>query len=163
MIFNPDDLIRKYAPDRKIEKLLKKGFNLNRALLTAFSDIPFIDKKELTKVVLEVAKLYRKKYRGLIKEGLPTNTSKKLAQNESKLLTHRVQNLVVFKASEKIKEDLTGEFYIWLPSDAENPDPLHQLKYGKKYQIGKGEMPGERIGCRCGMNILTGKKNIDIV
>jgi hypothetical protein len=163
IVFDPEKLLRKYAPESKIEGLLKRGFTLNRALLSAFSEIPFVNKRDLTKVVLEVAKLYRKKYRGLVKEGEGKGDAKKIAENESKLLTHRIQNLVVFKASEKIKEELKGEFYIWLPSDADEPDPLHQLKYGKKFQIGKGEMPGERFGCRCGMKILTGKKDIDIV
>ncbi len=33
------------------------------------------------------------------------------------------------------------------------PDAEHKKKYGKRYQLGKGEKPGDRYGCKCGMDI----------
>ena len=56
------------------------------------------------------------------------------------------------------KQAHKGEFYRWLPSNAQNPDPEHQLLYGKIFRVGEGDkegnMPGERYGCRCGIEWL---------
>jgi hypothetical protein len=79
--------------------------------------------------------------------------------NDRKLLVNRVQNNIVFQIKEEIADAYAGEFYEWLPSDAETPDPIHQLNYGSTFQIGVDEMPGDRYGCRCGMNILVPGKN----
>lgn len=67
----------------------------------------------------------------------------------------RIQNNAVFEIAQSIKENYSGESYEWLPSDADEPDPEHQLNYGKIFQVGVGEMPGDRYGCKCGMNILV--------
>ena len=49
-----------------------------------------------------------------------------------------------------------------MPSDAKNPDPEHQLLYGKIFRVGEGDkdgnMPGERYGCRCGIEWLSESK-----
>ncbi len=82
--------------------------------------------------------------------------------NDKKLLVNRVQNSMVKQIAVSIKEEYLGEFYIWLPSDAMEPDPEHQLKYGKRFQIGKGEMPGDRDGCKCGMDILVKEKELEL-
>jgi hypothetical protein len=74
----------------------------------------------------------------------------------------RVQNAVVYEIAQDIKDQYRGEFYEWLPSDAETPDPIHQLNYGKKFQMGKGEMPGDRYGCRCGMNVLVSESTLSL-
>lgn len=68
----------------------------------------------------------------------------------------------MFQVAGEIKDRYEGEFYIWLPSDAEEPDPEHQLNYGKKFQVGEGEMPGDRFGCRCGMEILVPETKLDL-
>ena len=56
------------------------------------------------------------------------------------------------------KDAALYEFYRWMPSDAKNPDPEHQLLYGKIFRVGEGDkegnMPGERYGCRCGIEWL---------
>ena len=57
---------------------------------------------------------------------------------DPKLLIQRVQNELVFQISNEIKGKYNGEFYEWLPSDASEPDPEHQLNYGKVFQIGSG-------------------------
>jgi hypothetical protein len=80
---------------------------------------------------------------------------KKDAVNDAKLLYARLSDLVVEKASEEIKEKYAGKKYIWIPSDAEEQDPVHALNYGKTFVVGEGEQPGERWGCRCGMEILA--------
>jgi hypothetical protein len=68
----------------------------------------------------------------------------------------------VNEIAKDIKRNYKGEYYIWLPSDAENPDPFHQLNYGKKFKIGRGEMPGDRYGCRCGMEVLVEETILDV-
>ena len=73
-----------------------------------------------------------------------------------------MQNETVFQIGQEIKAEYEGEFYEWLPSDAEEPDPLHQLNYGQVFRIGDGEQPGDRYGCRCGMNILVPEKKLEL-
>ena len=57
-----------------------------------------------------------------------------------------------------LKAQHKGEFYRWMPSSAENPDPQHGLLYGKIFRVGEGDkegnMPGERYGCQCGIEWL---------
>ena len=74
---------------------------------------------------------------------------------DPKQLIQRIQNELVFQIKEGIKEKYEGERYEWLPTDADEPDPEHQLNYGKIFVVGEGEMPGDRIGCKCGMRILV--------
>jgi hypothetical protein len=161
--FLPNEFLKKYAPESKIKKLLTKNFSINKIMLNSLSDNEFINKKELSSVVLKAAKFYKKKTKELIKDGESNSMAKKEALNNHALITQRVQDTVVFSISDKIKEDYNGEFYIWLPSDAEEPDPLHQLNYGKKFQVGEGEQPCERFGCRCGMQILTGDSTKEFI
>ena len=160
--FDPTELLKKYVPENKIKKLLTQKLTLNKTMLSMFSDMEFVTKKEMTNVVLKAVKQYKKKYAGLIKEDVPKTEAIAETLNEKKMLVNRVQDTVVFQISQSVKENYEGEYYKWLPSDAEIPDPLHQLKYGKTFQIGDGEQPGDRFGCRCGMEILTKEKNLVI-
>jgi hypothetical protein len=76
-----------------------------------------------------------------------------------------VQNEVVWQIANGIKEQYGDEDAEWLPSDAEEPDPEHQLNYGKIFRISEGingEIPGERIGCRCGMRILVKQTKLNL-
>ena len=68
----------------------------------------------------------------------------------------------MYQVSQEIKDKYKGDKYEWLPSDAEDPDPEHQLNYGKIFTIGEGEMPNERYGCRCGMRILTEDESLKL-
>lgn len=144
----PDKLLKKIAPVRKVENLISSRASLKKTALSFVNDIDFLDKKAISKVALDTIKGYKKR----IKED-PTIKSDLV--DDPKQLIQRVQNEVVFQVQERIADEYDGEFYIWLPSDADEPDPEHQLNYGKKFQIGVGEMPGERYGCRCGMEILV--------
>lgn len=147
----PSELIKKFAPEKKVKKLLGKSFNIKKTMLSMFDGLEFIDKKDITKTALKAANYYKSKF---------DTPSEALA--ESNLFVNRVQNTVIFQVHEKIKENYEGEFYKWLPSDAETPDPLHALLYGSVRQIGVGEMPGDRFGCRCGMEILTKENQLDL-
>jgi len=159
-VFDPKKLLKEIAPASKIKKLINNKLSLNRAMLSMFSDIKFIKKKDITSTVLTAVKQYKAKYRGLIKEG--ESKTKALAEtlNEKKMLINNVQNTVVYNISTQIKDKYEGEFYRWLPSDAMEPRPEHALNYGKVFKVGEGEQPGEAFGCRCGMEILTPEKDL---
>jgi hypothetical protein len=147
-VYDPRKILSRIAPKKKVEKLLSGKVSLKKTALSFVDDIDFIDKKRVSEVALKTIKGYKER----IKDD---KTAKAEILADPANLINRVQNEVVLQISEGIKEKYDGEFYIWLPSDADEPDPEHQLNYGKKFQIGDGEMPGERYGCRCGMEILT--------
>jgi len=155
IVYLPNQLLKKIAPKKKIANLVSSNASLKKTALSFVDDIDFIDKKSVSKVALKTIKGYKARIKD--EPDLKKNLIKDPAQ-----LVQRVQNEVVLQISESIKEEYSGEFYIWLPSDADEPDPEHQLKYGKKYKIGVGEMPGERYGCKCGMEILVKETKLDL-
>jgi hypothetical protein len=151
----PERLLKKIAPAKKIENLLSGKVTLKKSALSFVDDIDFLDKKRVSEVALKTVKGYKKR----IKED---RDQKSEILDDPIQLIQRVQNEVLAQVAVAITEKYEGEFYIWLPSDAEEPDPEHQLKYGKKYQIGVGEMPQDRYGCKCGMEILVKEKELNL-
>lgn len=163
VVFYPDKFKKKVLPKGFFnDNLLDKDFSLKKKAMQALI-LANINKKDLTKTVLKVAKVYENKVDSLEDEGLPRTRATLLAKHGEKLLRQRIESLVVYSEIQRLKEDNEGEYYIWLPSGAEDPDPQHQLLYGKKFLVGEGDgdgnMPGERYGCQCGMEILNNKKN----
>lgn len=148
----PDELLRKAAPASKIERAVKPNLSLKKAALTNANAFDFLDTAAIERVALKTMKGYRAR----VKDGEDRSD---LAADPAQLI-QRVQNEVVFQVANEIKETYAGEFYVWLPSDADEPDPEHQLNYGKEFQIGVGEMPGDRYGCRCGMEILVAASSL---
>lgn len=153
--YDPSKILKKIASGKKIEDMVTESLSLNRSALKITSEFDFLDSKAINRVALKTIKGYKRR----VKED-PELKSELL--DDPAQLIQRVQNEVVFQVSSEIKDQYSGEFYIWLPSDAEEPDPEHQLNYGKKFQIGDGEMPGERYGCRCGMDILVKENTLDL-
>ena len=153
--YEPSKLIKKLAPKKKIENLVSSKLTLKKAALSFVSDIDFLSKKSVADVALKTIKGYKKR----IKEDPSIKTD---LLDDPRQLVQRVQNEVILQISDGIKSKYSGEFYVWLPSDADEPDPEHQLNYGKTFQIGDGEMPGERYGCRCGMQILVEDSSLDL-
>lgn len=158
----PDEMLRKLAPKKKVEKLMTSRLNLNRAVLSTLANADFMSKQTLERTALKTIKQYKAAYKEEKEKGTPASEAKEEAINDKKLLVNRVQNSVVYEIAGEIKDQYRGEYYKWLPSDASEPDPLHQLNYGKKFQIGKGEMPGDRYGCRCGMQILVDETKLEL-
>jgi hypothetical protein len=152
--YEPSKLIKKIAPEKKIKKLVSSRATLKKTALSFVDDIDFLDKKAITKVALKTLKAYKARFKDD-----PSEKSEVLA-NPLQLI-QRVQNEIVLQIGDEIKTKYSGEFYIWLPSDADEPDPEHQLNYGKKFQVGEGEQPGDRYGCRCGMQILTDDEQLE--
>jgi hypothetical protein len=155
IVYDPKKMLRKIAPDKKIKNLITSKATLKKTALSFVSDVEFLSKKSIASVALKTIKGYKKR----IKED--SSIKKDLVKDPSQLI-QRVQNEVVLQITTEIKDRYAGEFYVWLPSDADEPDPEHQLNYGKTFQIGDGEQPGDRIGCRCGMQILVDETQLDL-
>lgn len=155
IIYDPKAYSQKLFSDRKIKALLKKNISLKKAALNVVDKFDVLDKKDLTDVALKTIKGYKARI------ALDPTAEADILANASQLI-QRVQNEVIWQVKEGIKEQYEGEKYTWLPSDAEEPDPEHQLNYGKVFTIGDGEMPGDRYGCRCGMEILVKESTLKL-
>ena len=118
--YEPDKLLAKIAPDRKIKKLLKSNITLKRTALSFVDDIDFIDKKDIAFTALKVIKGYKQR----IKDD-PDIEAEILA--DPALLIQRVQNEVIFQIATNIKDKYDGSQYTWLPSESDEPRPEHQL------------------------------------
>lgn len=153
--YEPSKLIKKMAPAKKIKAMLKKNLTLKKAALSFVSEVDILDKKDISTVALKTIKGYQARV-----EANPEVEAEILA-NPIQLI-QRVQNEVILQIKESIKTSYDGEYYTWLPSDADEPDPEHQLNYGKVFQIGDGEMPGDRFGCRCGMEIIVPDSSLNL-
>lgn len=159
IVYDPKALLRKIAPETKIRKLVSKGtVSLKKTALSFIDDVDFIDKKQVSRVALETLKGYRAR--------IAAETAEKGELVDDPLqLIQRVQNNVVQQIASEIQDVYGGEYAEWTPSDAETPDPEHQLNYGKTFLISEGingEIPGDRYGCRCGMNILVKGTQLDL-
>lgn len=164
--YDPKKLIKKIAPDKKLKKLVSRKLSLRRAALSFVNDIEFLNKKRITEVALKTVKVYRERIAAeVVAEDFDREAGLELEEEiakNPKQLVQRVQNEVLTQVSAEIADKYAGEKYTWLPSDAEEPDPLHQLNYGKVFTIGEGEMPGERYGCRCGMLIHVEDSTLEL-
>lgn len=162
ILYDPAALLRKIAPAKKIKRLIKEDLSVNKAVLSMFSEIDFINKRDVLDVALNTSKGYKARYREEKKQGATNSQAKEQTLNDKVLLVNRVQNAVVYQVAQEIKAEYDGEYYKWLPSDADTPDPEHQLNYGKTFQIGDGEFPGERYGCRCSVEILVKETKLSL-
>ena len=55
-----------------------------------------------------------------------------------------VQNVATREITKEVKKVYRVSVTNGYQAMPEEPDPLHQLKYGKRFWVGKGEMPGDR-------------------
>lgn len=166
IVYDPSKMLRKIAPKGKIEKLMKSNLSLKKTALSFVSDIDFLDKASIVDTVLKVIKNYKEREAKAVVDADYDKSAGKEFRDETlddpKLLIQRVQNEVVWQVKEAIKTSYDGEEYEWLPSDADEPDPEHQLNYGKIFVVGDGEMPGDRDGCKCGMRILVKETQLEL-
>lgn len=160
--YNPNKLLKRIAPKRTVKRLLTERLAINRTVLGMLSDMDVVSKKALNDVALRTAKQYRKRYQEEISSGTTPSEAKEEAVGDKSLLVNRISNAIVYEIAQGIRDQYAGEYYIWLPSDAETPDPIHQLNYGKRFRVGRGEMPGERYGCRCGMEIIVPEEELQL-
>jgi hypothetical protein len=148
IVYEPSKLIKRLAPKTKIRKMVGYRLDLKKTALGFVDDLDFISKRSVSSIALKTLKSYKERAKG------DPDLRDELKADPAQLI-QRVQNEVLLQVTDEIKDKYSGEYYVWLPSDADEPDPEHQLNYGQTFQIGDGEMPGDRIGCRCGMQILT--------
>lgn len=158
----PGELLKKMMPDKVVARLVTKDLTLNRAAVTSLSRSGVLGKKKLTDVAIKVIRGYRERYGDERKAGTPKAQALDEVLNDKKQMVQRVKNSAVKEITKEIKSQYRGEYYTWLPSEANIPDPLHQLNYGLTFQIGVGEMPGDREGCMCGMEILVDDEELDL-
>lgn len=153
--YEPKKILKKIDLKNKAQKLVTQNLSVNKAAVKSLTNAGVLPKKQLEKVAIKVIKEYKKKDRQLKKEGLSKKDAKADALNDKKQMVARVQSAVLHEQTQTIKSAYRGEFYIWLPSSASEPDEEHMKNYGETFQLGKGESPGDRYGCQCGMEILT--------
>jgi hypothetical protein len=159
----PDTILKKSLPKNFFEQnLLTKDLTLKKRAMQALILATTLSKRDINKSVNKVVKIYENKIDNLRDDGLPKVKASVLAVAGESLLRQRIAGIVVFDEVQQIKEENEGEKYRWLPSSSENPDPQHQLLYGKIFNVGEGDedgnMPMERWGCNCGIEILSNKK-----
>lgn len=160
--YEPKNVLRRMAPKKKIKKLVTQKLTVNKVVLNAIESSGILGKKELEKVALKVIKEYKKREKEERKAGANKSTAFENAVNDKKLMIQRVQNATVHEITRTVKKQYRGEFYEWLPSSAAEPDPEHMKNYGKIFQLGKGEAPGDRYGCQCGMRILVDESRLTL-
>lgn len=128
-----------------------------------------LDRNAIAKVARKTLTGYQER---IAKETVESNFDKKAGDalkkelvKDPRQLVQRVQNEVVYQIHQGIKDKYSGRKARWLPSDADEPRPEHQLNYGKEYIIGEGidgVEPGDEYGCLCGLEILTDDTKLDI-
>jgi uncharacterized protein YneF (UPF0154 family) len=163
-VYDPTKIANKYASKKKVKKLLKKNLSLNRTALNFVDQVDVLSKKDITDVALKTIKSYKKR----IKED-PSITKELIA--DPRQLVQRIQNEVILQVHSEIKDKYAGKRARWLPSDADEPRPLHAKAYGKYYIIGEGlpvgedgsnVEPGDEYGCRCGVEVITDETSLEL-
>lgn len=155
ILFDPSVFLRNAFPKGFWEKnfATQNNIDLKKYVIRTLKKGDLISEVDIETTAEKVLKYYKKKFLEL-----PKAEFEEIIKEQS-LLKDRLENLAVYNEVQKIKEVASGKYYRWIPSDAENPDPEHQLLYGKIFLIGEGDkngnMPGERYGCRCSMELLS--------
>ena len=141
-------------------RLLNSELELKQLALQSILKATSLSKREVEATIYKVVDKYEEKMKKLKKEKV--KAFRKMALNNEVLLKERLEGLIVWNEVQEIKKENKGGFYRWLPSSSKEPDPEHQLLYGKIFKIGEGDkhgnMPCERYGCKCGMQLLTEKE-----
>lgn len=161
MIFNPVQFLKiLFGAGFFKGRLLNSDLELKQLALQSILKATSLSKREVEATVYKVVDNYEEKMKKLKKEKVRAFKAKAL--NNEVLLKDRIENLVLWNEVQHLKEEHQGQYYRWLPSSAKEPDPEHQLLYGKIFKVGEGDkdgnMPAERYGCKCGMQILTAQE-----
>lgn len=169
IIFDPRSMLKKIASPRKIEKMISKKVTVKRAALGFLDDVEGIDKSQVLDVALKTVNSYQQRIaKAQVDAGFEKEAGtviKDQILDDPKLLIQRVQNDLIWQMHEGIKRNYAGQRARWLPSDADDPRPEHQLNYGKEYIIGEGidgVEPGDEPGCKCGVEILDENGPLDL-
>lgn len=152
-IFLPDRWLRLNFPAGFwARKMLTAGVDPKKTAINTLVQAAAITKRDLNGTFDRAIEFYDDKMAKLKADGVRAFKSKAL--DGEKLLKARLKQLVIYNEVQHQKKTHKGRRYRWLPSGAKEPRPEHQLRYGKIYTEGDGEMPGEAWGCQCGIEWL---------
>lgn len=157
--FDPADWLARVLP-KNFEKsgLLSENLSIKQKYLKALVRATSLSGKEITEKVYKMVDFYEKKEAELKAAGV--RAYKQEALNGQALLKQRIKNMLVYTEVQEQRKAHKGQWYRWLLSNAQTPDPEHALLYGKIFLEGTGDkqgnMPGERYGCQCGIEWLDG-------
>jgi hypothetical protein len=140
---------------RDFQRLMTRDMAVNRSVMRMISQASGVPQSVLNKAAARVIRDYKRNVKEEIQEGSSRGDAISDVVNDSRLLVQRVSNLIIQETSAQLKTDYRGERYRWLPSDAKEPRPEHQAKYGRVFVLGRGEAPQDAYGCQCGMEILV--------
>lgn len=157
---------KRFIPGRWLEKIFPKGIEksgllsdnleIKKRYLQALVRATSLSGREITAEVYKTVDFYEQKEAALKAAGV--KAFKQEALNGQELLKARLKNFLVYSEIQRQRKEHKGRMYRWLPSNANEPDPEHQLLYGKIFREGEGDkdgnMPGERWGCQCGIEWL---------
>ena len=158
---------KRFIPGRWLEKIFPKGIEksgllsdnleIKKRYLQALVRATSLSGREITSEVYKTVDFYEQKEAALKAAGI--KAFKQEALNGQELLKARLKNFLVYSEIQRQRKEHKGRMYRWLPSNANEPDPEHQLLYGKIFREGEGDkdgnMPGERWGCQCGIEWLA--------
>lgn len=156
----------RFIPGRWLEKIFPKGIEksgllsdnleIKKRYLQALVRATSLSGREITAEVYKTVDFYEQKEATLKAAGV--KAFKQEALNGQELLKARLKNFLVYSEIQRQRKEHKGRMYRWLPSNANEPDPEHQLLYGHIFREGEGDkdgnMPGERWGCQCGIEWL---------
>ena len=157
---------KRFIPGRWLEKIFPKGIEksgllsdnleIKKRYLQALVRATSLSGREITAEVYKTVDFYEQKEATLKAAGV--KAFKQEALNGQELLKARLKNFLVYSEIQRQRKEHKGRMYRWLPSNANEPDPEHQLLYGKIFREGEGDkdgnMPGERWGCQCSIEWL---------
>ena len=157
---------KRFIPGRWLEKIFPKGIEksgllsdnleIKKRYLQALVRATSLSGREITAEVYKTVDFYEQKEAALKAAGV--KAFKQEALNGQELLKARLKNFLVYSEIQRQRKEHKGRMYRWLPSNANEPDPEHQLLYGKIFREGEGDkdgnMPGESWGCQCGIEWL---------
>lgn len=160
-VFYPDQFLKRTFPKSfYTQQLVNRGFNLKNTAKRYLQKAYVVAGRELEVTIDNVLDQYAAKAIDLRAESKRGFFAK--AVNDDNLLRTRIENVVIQSQVGELIKEHEDEWYEWLPSDAEEPDPEHQLLYGQIFRVGEGDaegnMPGQRFGCRCGIRWLGTNK-----
>ncbi|MDR2426834.1 MAG: hypothetical protein LBD46_06640 [Endomicrobium sp.] len=160
VIFDPKAYLKKVLPKGFEEQslLYANDIEVKKTVLRSLTAAKAINGREIKSSIYNSVNQYKNKYEELLNQGATKSEAYEEATNGEALLKQRIYSTLIYDEVQELKEEHYGEYYMWLPSDAQTPDPQHQLLYGKVFKVGEGDkngfMPGERWGCQCGIDFI---------
>lgn len=160
--YQPKKVLAKMASSKSVKRLVTKKLTVNKAALNALETSGILGRRELERIAIKVIRQYKAQVKAARADGATKRDAIDDVTSDPRLMIQRVQNATVNEITKAIQRKYRGEFYEWIPSTAAKPDKLHMRKYGKRYRLGRGEQPGDRQGCQCGMRILVDETKLNL-